>query len=82
MEVAPSGASLVNPQREKLLSAGIIEERDGDYYFTQDYLFNAPSTAAAFVLGRNANGWVEWKDKNDATLSELHRDTITTDEDA
>ncbi|WP_419195173.1 DUF4357 domain-containing protein, partial [Novipirellula herctigrandis] len=38
------------------------------------------STAAAVVLGRNANGWVEWKDKNGATLSEVHRDSITTEE--
>jgi len=34
--------------------------------------------SAAVVLGRTANGWVEWKDKNGATLSEIHRDTDET----
>ncbi|GAB5406656.1 MAG: GIY-YIG nuclease family protein [Aureliella sp.] len=75
MDVAPSGASSVNPQREKLLTAGVIEETNGEYVFTQDYLFSSPSTAAAVVLGRTANGWVEWKDKDGSTLSEIHRDT-------
>lgn len=75
MEVVTSAINSVTPQREKLLAAGVIEERNGEYVFTQDYLFTSPSTAAAVVLGRTANGWVEWKDKTGATLSEVHRDT-------
>lgn len=80
MEVVTSAMSSVTPQREKLLSAGVLEERNGEFVFTQDYLFTSPSTAAAVVLGRTANGWVEWKDKNGATLSEIHRDTNETDD--
>lgn len=75
MEVVASAMITVTPQREKLLAAGVIEERNGEYVFTQDYLFASPSTAAAVVLGRTANGWVEWKDKTGATLSQVHRDT-------
>ena len=63
-----------------MLAAGVFEERNGDYVFPQDYLFGSPSTAAAVVHGRTANGWVEWKDKNGATLSEIHRDTNETDD--
>ncbi len=55
MEVAPSGAQAVNPHRERLLAAGVMEERNGEYVFTQDFLFSSPSTAAAVVLGRSAN---------------------------
>ncbi|KAA1260412.1 GIY-YIG catalytic domain protein [Rubripirellula obstinata] len=73
-EVVASATASVTPKREALLAAGVLEERNGDYYFTQDYLYGSPSTAAAVVLGRTANGWVEWKDKNGATLSEVHRD--------
>jgi len=85
IEVVASAISSVTPQREKLLAAGVLEERNGDYWFTQDFLFASPSTAAAVVLGRTANGWVEWKDKHGATLSEVHRDTndapdVTSDE--
>lgn len=34
----------------------------GEYRFSQDYVFSSPSTAAAVVLGRSANGRIEWKD--------------------
>jgi hypothetical protein len=33
-----------------------------------DYLFNSPSTAAAIIMGRSANGLVEWKGKNGQEL--------------
>lgn len=38
--------------------------------FTKDYLSSSPSTAAAMVLGRNANGLTEWKTKDKITLKE------------
>ena len=46
--------------------------RDGEgYRFAQDYAFSSPSTAAAVVLGRSANGRVEWKDAQGRTLKAL-----------
>ncbi|WP_231615986.1 DUF4357 domain-containing protein [Novipirellula artificiosorum] len=63
-----------------MVASGVLEEREDAYYFTQDYLFPAPSTAAAVVLGRSANGWTEWKDKNGSTLSEIHRDAEDGDD--
>ena len=50
-----------------------MEERDGEYVFMQDSLFSSPSTAAAVVLGRMANGWVEWKDERGQTLNDVYR---------
>ena len=41
------------------------------YTFVQDYVFSAPSSAAAVVLGRSANGRIEWKDAQGHTLKEL-----------
>ena len=41
------------------------------YRFSQDYVFTSPSTAAAVVLGRSANGRIEWKDGQGRTLKEL-----------
>jgi hypothetical protein len=69
-----------HPRARRDDTAGVLEERSGEYVFTQDYLFTSPSTAAAVVLGRTANGWVEWKDKNGATLSDIHRDTNGADD--
>ncbi|MFM6992603.1 MAG: DUF4357 domain-containing protein [Rhodoferax sp.] len=39
--------------------------------FTQHYTFSAPSTAATVVLGRSANGRVEWKASDGRTLKEI-----------
>ncbi|MDP2869516.1 GIY-YIG nuclease family protein [Methyloversatilis sp.] len=57
--------------RQQLIGNGVMA-RDGDgYRFSQDYVFTSPSTAAAVVLGRSANGRVEWKDAQGRTLKAL-----------
>jgi hypothetical protein len=53
-------------KREKLMNEGIVK----DYVFTKDYLFSSPSTAAAVVMGRSANGLVEWKRQDGSTLKD------------
>ncbi|WP_455036977.1 GIY-YIG nuclease family protein [Leptotrichia massiliensis] len=37
-----------------------------------DMLFASPSSAAVFVLGYAANGWIEWKNKEGKTLKEIN----------
>jgi len=61
--------------RQELIAIGVLAPAsdtpaDG-YRFTQDYVFSSPSTAAAVVLGRSANGRVEWKDGQGQTLKAL-----------
>jgi len=57
--------------RQELIQNGVLQ-REGDHYcFTQDYVFSSPSTAAAVVLGRSANGRIEWKDTQGRALKEL-----------
>lgn len=59
------------------LIANAVLDRDGDHYrFTQDYVFSSPSTAAAVVLGRSANGRVEWKDAKGLTLKQLQESEL------
>ena len=41
--------------------------------FSEDYLFGSSSTAASVVLGRQANGWTEWKNKEGKTIDKLFR---------
>lgn len=44
----------------------------GEYLeFPEDFIFTSPSTAASIVLGRNANGLTEWKQKGGKTLKEF-----------
>ena len=57
--------------REALTHQGILVQQDGCYVLTQDYTFESPSTAAGVMLGRTANGRIEWKDGQGQTLKDL-----------
>jgi len=68
--VASMQNSLLNI-RKNLIDAGIVTEENEKLIFNQDYEFSSPSTAAAIVMGRNANGLKEWKLKNSKSLKEF-----------
>ena len=73
-EAVPSMAQYVRGMydlRQELISNGVLALQGGLYQFSQDYTFSAPSTAAAVVLGRSANGRVEWKAADGRTLKEI-----------
>ena len=57
--------------RQELIGNGVLAAEAGGFRFSQDYVFTSPSTAAAVVLGRSANGRIEWKDAQGRTLKEL-----------
>jgi hypothetical protein len=63
--------------REALVNDGVMVPQDGLYVFTRDHLFPSPSQAAMTLMGRSANGWVEWKAANGKTLDELKRQSVT-----
>jgi hypothetical protein len=73
LEVVPSAQDTVPPMRKKLNESGVLVQEDGHLRFTQDYLFSTPSGAAAVILGRTSNGWVDWKSKEGKTLNEVKR---------
>lgn len=56
---------------------GMLKEytiNDGDkLVMSSDKTFSSVSTAASFCLGRSANGWTEWKDKDGNTLDSVYR---------
>jgi hypothetical protein len=61
----------VKNRRDDLISQGVLA-KDGDaYVFTQDYVFGSPSTAASVVMGRNANGRIDWKTADGRTLKDI-----------
>ena len=61
--------------RQELIGNGVLALHEAGaaqgYRFTQGYVFSSPSTAAAVVLGRSANGRIEWKDAQGRTLKAL-----------
>ena len=72
-EIAQSAVDSVTPARSKLIESGVMIEENGQYRFTQDYLFNTPSGASAVVLGRSSNGWADWKNGDGKTLHDVKR---------
>lgn len=62
---------MVCERRMDLQKNGVLIP-DGDRLrFTQDFTFTSPSLAAAVVLGRTANGRIEWKTPDGQTLKQL-----------
>lgn len=68
-EVPSTPTSMVN-MRSRLIQEGVVVDSDGKLTFSEDYLFSSPSTAAAVVMGRGANGLIEWKDRKGHTLKD------------
>jgi hypothetical protein len=65
----------IRKKRQELIESGVLKEAgDTQLSFTKEYIFSSPSTSAAAILGRHANGWIEWKRKTDnKTLDEVIR---------
>jgi uncharacterized protein DUF4357 len=57
--------------RKQLIDQDLLIIKNNELILTDDYIFGSPSTAAAIVMGRNANGLIEWKLSNGKTLKEF-----------
>ena len=71
MNEVPSIPGPVSNVREGLRSKGLFAEENAHFRLTQDYTFSSPSLAASVMLGRAANGRIEWKDSTGRTLKSL-----------
>lgn len=69
-EVPSIHAYLVDLRRT-LVKTGVLADAGEMFRLTQDYTFNSPSTAAGVLLGRSANGRIEWKDAKGRSLKEI-----------
>lgn len=54
--------------RETLISENVIVKELDKMILKQDYLFSSSSSAAMIIMGRSANGLIEWKMKSGRTL--------------
>jgi 5-methylcytosine-specific restriction enzyme B len=72
-QIVPSAADTLTPIQKRLASEGVLIEDGNGLRFAKDHRFDSPSGAAAVVLGRNANGWIEWKRPDGQTLSKVKR---------
>jgi hypothetical protein len=73
----------ISTLRRDLLAQGVIVQQGSHYGFTQDQVFTSPSSAAAVILGRSANGRTEWRNSEGRTLKQLQASAAAVaDEDA
>lgn len=78
VETVPSYATSAGIKvRQRLLDQGILKQEGDRVVFQRDHLFNSPSTAAQMLLGRTANGWIEWKDAKGAPLDALRQVAVS-----
>lgn len=70
---APSAGDWVINMRKKLIASGALIREDNTLGLMNDLEVGSPSAAAAIVLGRRANGWIEWKNKEGKTIDEIKR---------
>lgn len=72
----PSGSKVykdINNVRAVLEADGVLRREGDTLVFARDWVFASPSGAAKAVLGRNANGWEEWRDQHGRSLNEVER---------
>lgn len=63
----------IHTQRQNALKSREIIQIGDKYILQVSMSFSSPSTAASFVLGHSANGWIEWKNNDGKTLDEIYR---------
>lgn len=63
--------------RQQLVTDGVLAPNGDSYVFTRDHLFASPSMAAIAVMGRSANGWLEWKTDLGQTLDAAKRQSVS-----
>lgn len=64
----PSMSDSLKRLRNSLISDCTV---DSMFKFSKDYIFTSPSLAAAIVMGRNANGRIEWKTAEGITIKQI-----------
>lgn len=70
----------ISALRKTLVEKGVFEDAGDAYKLTQDYTFGSPSTASGVLLGRTANGRIDWKTKDGKTLKQLQEEQVSQSE--
>ncbi len=64
-------------KRQDLLERFTIKIEDNLFQVKNDLLFSSPSAASVFCTGASTNGWILWKTKENKTLDEVMRKSLT-----
>lgn len=73
LKETPGISKWVSDKRTQLINESILKEENNVLLLQSDTIFSSSSGSAACVLGRTANGWTAWKNKEGKTLDEVKR---------
>lgn len=76
LDTVPSFPKGFNTLRDELLDSDTVQKSGEKLVFVSDYLFSSPSAAAAVIMGRSANGLIEWKDQVGRDLKSIETNEI------
>ena len=62
--------------RNLLINQGVLKNNNEGLIFTRNYLFSSPSAASDVLMGRNSNGWIDWKTTDGRTLDAVKRQVV------
>ena len=71
LKVAPSAINTVGRKRNELIAQGALVMEGANLRFARDYVFPSASSAASCVLGRSANGLIEWENEEGISLRDI-----------
>ncbi|TQR19940.1 GIY-YIG nuclease family protein [Psychrobacillus vulpis] len=72
ISIVNSYSERLTAKRNELIDSKKVQIINDEYVVMEDLLFSSPSTAAEIVLGRSANGLIEWKDTYGKSIKELN----------
>lgn len=75
---APAYRQKFITQCDELIEKGVLRKEKERCFFTKDFRFNSPSTAASLLLLGSANGWTEFKTAEGKTLKEMYASETET----
>ncbi len=75
-DIVGTRTKYIMKHRQQYIDQGIIRLVDNKYRTMQDITFTSPSAAASVVLGRRANGRVNWKNTDGTSLKEIQLNII------
>jgi hypothetical protein len=76
-DTVPSFPKGFNALRDELMDSDIITKKGERLILASDYLFSSPSAAAAVIMGRSANGLIEWKTSMGRELKAVEESEIS-----
>lgn len=75
-ESVPSIHDFLARLREELEQQGVLIREGDRLRFVRPYVFDSPSSAAGVLLGRSANGRIEWSDEDGRTLKAIQEEAL------